>query len=142
MQCYRAVPGEQTLSIRLEPGHNDPGYMGIGYEQCEGPIFADSVFRNGDPLPKLGPLRRDGRVISAPCEAAAGIFNVAVHWTEDLSSPWNQRCWQSAWRKRGDELTRAEIATDAPAVAYMTVVDERGALSSSAFIGPGVEAKP
>jgi dienelactone hydrolase len=135
MRCYRAVPAEQTFSIRLQPHHNDPAFMGTALDQPEIPLFADAVFRGADPLPHVGEPQREGRTIRATCTSRDELFHKALHWTSDLESPWSQRRWSSAYAAMEGDQIRGELPTDDETVAYFTVADVRGAVISSPFFG-------
>jgi len=135
MQCSQAVPGEQTFSIRLQPGHNDPAFMGTALDQQEIPMFADTVFRGAPPLPKLGEPRRDGRTVCASCANIEAMFGCAMHWTEPTDLPWPSRRWSSVRAEVAAGEIRATLPIDGPAVIYFTVAEFRGVVMSSPFAG-------
>jgi cephalosporin-C deacetylase-like acetyl esterase len=134
MSCYHAIPdARKTLSIRLHRHHNDAGYMGTAFDHLEPMIFADTVFRHGPAMPRLGTLHRNGCHVTIDYQSDVGLFSSSVHWTDADGRPWQQRKWNSAWANIADGVITAEIDTDAPTVVYATAVDLRGALSSSPF---------
>jgi hypothetical protein len=135
MQSYRAVPGPATLSVRVKPCHCSPQYVGACYEHVETPIFTDSVFRGSEPMVKVEPPRVEGRRITADFTTPVGAFTASAHWTDQLDRPPGERVWSSAFTEKSERSVTAEIGTDRPAIAFVTLVDQRGAMSSSEIVG-------
>jgi hypothetical protein len=119
------------LCVHAGPGHTDPRGLGMG-EQPTPYLFADSIFRGAPPLAQLdAPVVNENRLTLAyrsdlPIEVAA------LHWTSDLEKSWTDRTWQAAW---ADIATAGQVTADLPAQcplqAFITTIDQRGALVSS-----------
>jgi dienelactone hydrolase len=135
-KSYQLPQGPVTLCIRVRMPHGHPP----GWAPVEIGIFADSVLRDGTPLPQIEKPKLDNGFASAGFRSETAVSLAELHYTTD-EGPWQKRNWQS---QAAPPLDRAKMGGAAirlpdqrPIVYYLTVTDERGALVST----PHVELK-
>ncbi len=125
-KCYRLVPGPVDVRIEVRMPHGHPQ----GWAPKEIGLYVDSVLRGGDPLPKLGPMTTAGATVSAPVAAKAPVVKGQIHFTHD-TGPWQKRAWQSADAALAEGTVRADLPARRPIVYYLSVTDQRGAMTST-----------
>ncbi|MGD9646199.1 MAG: serine hydrolase [Pirellulales bacterium] len=126
MKSFAAVPGKKHLRVTVNMPHSHPA----GWAPAEIGLFIDQQLRGGEPLPAVGEIMIDNGKLTASCDSATELAGAELHFTTD-TGPINQRSWKS----RPATLESGRIIVDAPpdeATAwFVTVVDERGAVTSS-----------
>ena len=126
-----------TLCVTVNMPHSHPD----GWKPQEIGLFVDSVLAGGKPLVKLGsPSVRtgEGPTTLRADVSDAPIKSAALHFTSD-DGRWQTRKWTSAPAEVSGGRVVGTIAAGTRArVAFLTVVDERGATVSTAHVGiPG-----
>lgn len=109
----------RTLVIRLEHSH-------IGFELS--PVFriADSVLKNGVPLPKLGPISEKNGIASAKIlNRGKGIRLPQLCYTKG-NGPLSQRLWLNTPAKCAGDTISARIP-EGVTQYYLTAFDEKDA---------------
>lgn len=130
-KCYRATRGPRTLCITVKMPHGHEA----GWARPEIQAFIDSFLKRGlgdVGLAKVGPPGIDGKKVHVVFDGGAAMQKAEIHWTTDLSKPWQQREWKTSL---GDvvglhEVT-AELPTERPAVFFLTLTDARGSVVST-----------
>lgn len=125
-KSYRAVPGraDVRIEVRMPHGHK------AGWAPQEIGLYVDSILRDGAPLPHLGELKIEGNVVSASFDATAPVVAGHLHFTTDTGN-FKQRKWQSVEATIGDNQVRATLPEDRPLMYYLSVTDQRGAMTST-----------
>lgn len=122
---YTAAPGPHTLAVRVAMPHgHDPGQR-----PEEIAAFADSILRDGPPLPRI--IQRDGEPgdVAYEVDAPRPLARAELVFTRQEGA-WPEREWETLpARIDGDTIT-AGVPEDA-VMCYVNVVDERGLLVSS-----------
>ncbi len=127
-KSYDHVPEEKWIRIEVRMKHSHPD----GWAPAEIALFADRIFKGEPPLPKLGPIQRQGRRIRAKVTAAVPVAAAHLNYTLD-SGRWQQRRWQTApaqWNEK-EHLVEAELPDPPPTAFYLDVVDKRNAMVST-----------
>ncbi len=125
-KCYRAVPGQVDLRIQVRMPHGH----GVGWAPKEIGLFADSVLTGGKPLARLGKLETaDGRA-KATVTAEVPVVAGQLHYTSDTGK-WQDRKWETIDAKAADGAVSAPLPQARPLVYYLSVTDQRGAMTSS-----------
>jgi len=125
-KSYRCVPGPHDVRIQVRMPHSHPA----GWAPKEIGLYVDSVLRGGDPLARLGPMKTVDGKVSASCTAKVPVVSGQLHHTTD-GGPWPKRTWHSAEAELTDAGVRAELPTERPLVYYLSVTDQRGAMTST-----------
>jgi hypothetical protein len=125
-KSYRQVPGPRDLRIQVRMPHGHQA----GWAPKEIGLFVDSVLRGGDPLARLGPMSTVDGKVSAPSTAKVPVASGQLHYTTD-GGPWPERTWHSVEAELADGVVRAELPTERPLVYYLSVTDQRGAMTST-----------
>lgn len=125
-KCFELVPGADIrIEVRMPHGHPQ------GWAPKEIGLYVDSVLRGGRPLPKLGPLNVEGNTARASLKGTA--VSAQLHYTLD-SGPWQKRNWVSAAAKLADGQATADLPAGRPIVFYLSVTDDRGAMTSTCIV--------
>jgi dienelactone hydrolase len=126
-KSYRLPRGPRTLCIRLRMphGHGDAG---------EGPreifTFADSVLKNGAPLPRLTGQGRDGNQVWATFQSASKIAKAELNVTRDAGK-WPARKWEAL---PAQVEASGRVTATLPAgttVYYLNLFDDRDCVVST-----------
>jgi dienelactone hydrolase len=139
LKSHRAVYHRATsrLCVHGGPGHTDPRCLGQG-EQPTPYLFADSVFRGGPPLAQLSQPRIEGGKLAIDYTSEIPLAIAGLQYTHELDKPWTDRTWQAAI---ADSSTpgriEATLPTGAALQAFITTIDDRGALVSSEPVDVG-----
>ncbi len=127
-KSYDLVPGEKwiRIEVRMKHGHFE------GWAPAEIGLFADSILKGAPPLPKLGPMEREGRRIRAKAASALPIVEAHLNYTLD-SGRWQDRRWHtvSAQWKEPQHVVEADLPDPPPTAFYLDVVDKRKAMTST-----------
>lgn len=124
-RSYRAAPGPHTLCLRVRMPH---GHDGPGESPEEIRFFADSLLREGTPLPRV--MRQgtaDGEVW-AEYMAETPVRSAELVYTMDRGM-WAQRHWEQTPAVVEPGRVTARLPAQATAW-YLNLIDERGAIVS------------
>jgi acetyl xylan esterase AXE1 len=131
-QSYRAARGPRTLSVTVRPSHNDPQLADMGWERPEVYLFADAIFRGTAGLATITRMDIRGYEVHVGYESSVPLQNAAIHWTTDVEREGSGCQWHSAFAARvSDGQVRAELPQDRPVLAFLTLMDRRGAVIST-----------
>ncbi len=123
---YRATPGPDTLAIRLRMPHSH----GSGWAREETGVFADSILRDGTPLPKIAAQGREGDTAWMTVESETALATAELLYTCDTNEAWPERPWESV----PAQIEGARVSATVPegaTVYFLNVTDDRGLLVSS-----------
>lgn len=125
-KSYREAPGPHTLAIRLAMPHGQEQ----GAAPPEIPVFADSLLRGGDPLPKITAQGRDGHHVWVSFESKVPIQRAELNVTKDTGN-WPDRKWvaQPAALDPAGRVTAT--LPEGARVYYVNLLDARGCVVSS-----------
>lgn len=130
-KSYRLPGSPHTLCIRVRMPH---GHGGAGENPAEIKHFADSILKEGEPLPKVTSQGLDARKAWATYDSEVPIEKAELTFTTD-SGPWQKRLWKTAPAKIDEQSKR--ISADLPestTVFYLNIFDARGAVASTEHI--------
>jgi len=147
-KSYQLPKGPVTLCIRVRMPHGHPP----GWAPVEIGLFADSVFREGAPLPSIG---KAAIITEGPEQALGMVFTdfqspafrqivaTELHYTTDVG-PWQKRTWHTqpaggrsklkTGLKTEGTVQVSKLPDKRPIVFYMSVTDDRGALVSTPHV--------
>jgi dienelactone hydrolase len=128
-KCYRLVPGRVDLRIEVRMLHSHPH----GWAPAEIGLYVDSVLKGGMPLPRLESIEREGGRAWADFTAAVPVVQGQLHYTTD-GGKWQDRRWESLPATVAEGRVSAELPAARPIVYYLSVTDERGAMTSTAHV--------
>ena len=134
-KCYRLVSTPVTLGITPTLRHSHQA----GWAPVEIGLFADSVLRDGAPLPRLGAMQTAGETASANFESKVPVTKAQLHFAK-AEGVWQKRSWTSVDATiKGQEVSAKIPAAPRPLVYFLTVTDNRGATVSTphALLGDG-----
>ncbi len=121
------VPTDLCVTVGMPHGHPE------GWNPKEIGLFVDSVLKQGAPPPRLANPEVDSDRVSARVTSRRPIHKAKLHITTD-AGPWQTRKWTSRDARIDDSRVSATLPTARPIVAFFTVEDERGAVSSSPHV--------
>ncbi|MGC9318357.1 MAG: alpha/beta hydrolase family protein [Armatimonadota bacterium] len=122
---YRAAPGPRTLCIRVRMPHgHEPGWS-----PAEIYVFADSILRDGPPLPHFAGQERRGGTITARVHSEVPLARAELVFTRD-GGLWPEREWETAPAAIDGGVITAKVPEGAR-LYYLNAIDERGLLVSS-----------
>ena len=99
---YRLPTGSRTLCIRLRMPH---GHGGAGENPEEIRVFADSILKQGTPLPVITDSGGEGTSVWATYTAKLPVVKAELNFTKD-SGRWQDRKWESIPAElTGDRVT-------------------------------------
>ncbi len=122
-KSYRAVPGPVDVRIQVRMPHGHPQ----GWAPKEIGLYVDSVLGEGDPLPKLGPMKTADGKATAAFTTKVPVEKGHLHYTTDVGN-WKGRNWQTADAKIANGTVSAELPPQRPLVYYLSVTDRREAM--------------
>jgi dienelactone hydrolase len=134
-KSYEAVPHFDDLSnpdrlcltLRMTHGHE------AGWAPKEIGLFVDAALKGGDTLAKLTPPTVNGETIRCRVASKVPVERARLLYAVD-SGPWQERAWAEVEAKRVGDGVEATLPPDRPLVAFLNVVDARGAVASSPHI--------
>lgn len=130
MKSFRAVPGEKNLRIQVNMSHGHPP----GWEPIEIELFIASKINAGQGLARISKPEIKNGIISAEFAAEVPVKEAALHWTTDVGLL-SKRIWHSSsLTKFQPNLITAPQPPAESTIWYLTVTDERGAMTSSEVI--------
>ena len=125
-KSYRLVRGPRTLcvTVRMPHGHH------VGWKPKEIGLFVDSVLAGGKPLAQFEKVSRDGKNVTGTFRTSLPAKEATLHYTTDAGI-WKDRKWQSKPAELAGNQVRATLPADEGIVYFLTVTDQRGAVSST-----------
>jgi sialate O-acetylesterase len=126
-KTYRTAQGPRTLSMKLRMPHGHPP----AGDPREITIFADSILRGGEPLPKLLGQGRDRDSVWATYSATVRIEKAELLYTRDRGD-WRERHWETAAADldpNGKKVTAR--LPQGTTVYFLNLTDSRGCIVST-----------
>jgi dienelactone hydrolase len=123
---YQLPKGPRTLCVRLRMPH---GHGGAGENPKEIQVFADSILRNGPPLPVVTASGRSGTNAWATFETKISMVKAELNFTRDTGR-WQDRKWESI----PADVKAGRISADLPEgtrVYYFNLFDARDCVVST-----------
>ncbi len=121
------VPVDLCVTVKMPHGHSQ------GWTPKEIGLFVDNVLGRGQPLARLADPSIVAETISSQVTNGRPIRTAKLHTTTD-TGPWPGREWTTTDVKVDGEKLSADLPKNRPIVAYFTVEDDRGAVSSSPHV--------
>jgi len=118
-KSYRLPAGARTLAIRVRMPH---GHGPAGEAPKEIQVFADSLLRGGDPLPKITGQGRDGNPIWATFESKLPIAKAELNFTRDRGH-WQDRKWDTIPAQLSGPGKVVAALPDRVSVYYLNLFD-------------------
>ncbi|MEI7732050.1 MAG: acetylxylan esterase [Verrucomicrobiota bacterium] len=125
-KSYRLPTGGRNLCIRLRMPH---GHGGAGEKPKEIQIFADSLLKDGAPLPRVTAQGREARTAWATCESKVPVAKAELCFTRDTGK-WQDRKWELAPAQLVAGKATAPLP-DQTKVYYFNFTDERECVVST-----------
>jgi hypothetical protein len=128
-KSWLLVKGPRTLCVTVRMKHSHPD----GWAPKEIGLFADSMLKDGKPLPQFkGEPRLDGDTVSVEVGGDVPIERADLHFTTDAGA-WNQRVWNSQPALLVDGSVVAKLPQTESIVYFLTITDQRGAVVSTGY---------
>lgn len=127
-QSAQAVSGPSTLRFELRMRHGH----GAGWRPSEIYAFADSIVKDGLPLPKLTQPKITADQVTASFSSAAKVTQSQLLYTRDTGL-WPERKWETAPAMMSDSMISATVPAGA-SVVFFNLSDERNLMVSSEFV--------
>jgi len=126
-ESYRLPRGDRAVSLRVRMPHTQEAAMNAP----EIHAFADSLFRGGEPLPKVSIRRREGMKVGVNFQSKTPVKKVELNYTTD-AGPWAKRRWETI---EAEMDLAAGMATgtlpEGTAAYFFNVIDSRGLVVST-----------
>jgi len=127
-KSYRATPAPRTLCTRINMAHSHSA----GQTPPEIHAFADSILKDGTPLPRITKQGADW----LEYESATRIIRAEINFTLD-SGEWRKRKWQTNSATLDAEKHRVTaVIPEGAKVYFLSIMDDRGLVVSSEHITP------
>ncbi len=129
-QSYRQPKGSRTLCIRLRMPH---GHGGPGENPEEIRVFADSILRDGEPLPTITAQGREGERVWATYQSQRRVVKAELNVTKDLGA-WQERHWEAL---PAQLEANGRVTATLPAgvtVYYLNLYDDRDCVVSTEHV--------
>jgi dienelactone hydrolase len=123
---YRLPQSPRVLCIRLRMPH---AHGGAGENPEEIRVFADSILKQGTPLPAITRSGRDGPSVWATFEAKVPVVKAELNYTKD-TGPWPDRRWEAIPARLSANQVSAELPSGTR-VYYINLFDERECVIST-----------
>lgn len=124
-KSYRTARGSRTLCVRLRMSH--------GQESGEMPeeirVFADSILKGDDPLPRITNQGRDGSQVWATFESRLPLSKAELNYTKD-SGKWPDRQWESVPAGVQGGKVSASLP-EGTTTYYLNLFEDRGCVVST-----------
>jgi dienelactone hydrolase len=122
---YRLPKGPRSLCVRLRMPHG----QGEGAKAPEIQFFADSILKDGIPLPTITGQGREGTNVWATFTSKATVTKAELNYTKDTGN-WEKRKWETLPAKLMDNKFTAALPAETR-VYYLNLTDERGCVAST-----------
>jgi dienelactone hydrolase len=129
-QLVTKAPVYLCVTVKMPHGHSQ------GWTPKEIGLFVDSVLKDGRRPPQLAMPEVSQDRISTHVRGRQAVQKAKLHVTTD-TGPWKERNWSSSDAKIEGNQVSAALPMERPIVAFFTVEDERGAVSSSPHVTVG-----
>ncbi len=129
-KSYRAAPGDRTLCIRLRMPHGH-GPAGEGPQEIG--VFADSILKDGAPLPTFTGQGRDGASVWATYESAVPIARAELNYTLATGN-WPDREWIAAPASLDEPGKVTATLPEGTRVYYINLFDDRDCVVSTEHV--------
>ena len=126
-KSYRLPVGPRTLCIRLRMPH---GHGAAGEAPKEIHVFADSILKGGDPLPRITGQGRNGTQAWATFESAHPLKKAELNVTKDTDPKWPERKWE-ALPAQVEAGRVTAILPEGVTVYYLNLFDDRDVVVST-----------
>ncbi|MGE5531674.1 MAG: alpha/beta hydrolase family protein, partial [Bacteroidota bacterium] len=128
-KSYMLPQGPRTLAIRMRMPHGH-GPAGEGPEEIR--VFADSILKGGDPLPKFTGSGRDGNTVWGTFESTVPIEKAELTFTK-ATGPWKERLWEALPARVEEGMVTAELP-EGVTVYYLNLFDKRNCVVSTEHV--------
>jgi len=129
-KSYRLPKGPSTLCIRIRMPHGH----GPGEAPREIHAFADSILKDGDPLPRITGQGRDGRKVWAAFEGKRPVVKAELCFTRDRGR-WQTRRWDALPATLAPGKATATLP-EGTTVYFLNLFDDRGCVVSTEHVEP------
>ncbi len=125
-KSYRLPRGSRTLCLRLRMPH---AHGGAGENPVEIQAFADSILREGRPLPSVTRTGREGHQVWATFSNPTSVVRAELNLTRDHGR-WQDRQWEAIPAAVNQNRVSAKLP-DGARVFYFNLYDDRGCVVST-----------
>lgn len=126
-KSYFAVKGPMTLSLKVRLPH---GHI---WTFPEVDCFVDSVLKNGEPLPKLNPMKISDGLATTSFAAKVPVTKAELNYTSDTGE-WQKRLWKTVPADMVDGKVTARLPVERPLVCFLSVTDQRNVTVSTPHV--------
>jgi dienelactone hydrolase len=128
-KSYLLPKGPRTLAVRIRMPHGH-GPAGEGPEEIK--VFADSILKGGDPLPRFTGTGRDANTVWATFESKVPIEKAELTFTK-ATGPWKERLWEALPARVEEGTVTAELP-EGVTVYYLNLFDNRNCVVSTEHV--------
>ena len=126
-KTYRTKPGQRSVVLKLRMPH---GHAPAG-DPREVVVFADSITRGGQPLPRIMAQGHEGGIAWARFSSSTPITKAELLYTKDRGE-WMARHWDTQPATLDRRAGRAEShIPDGAAAWFLNLTDSRGCIIST-----------
>ena len=126
-KSYEQVEGPMTLSVRIRLPH---GHI---WTFREVDCFVDSVLKDGEPLPKLKPMKVTAGVATSSYASRVPVTKAELNYTTETGE-WQKRLWKSVPAEVVNGKITAQLPVERPLVCYLSIIDERDVTVSTPHV--------
>jgi dienelactone hydrolase len=126
-KSYRQVKGPLTLSVKVRLPH---GHI---WTFSEVDCFVDSVLKNGEPLPKLKPMKITGGLATTTSSSKITVTKAELNYTSEVGE-WQKRLWKTVPAEMTNGRVTARLPVERPLVCYLSVTDQRNVTVSTPHV--------
>jgi dienelactone hydrolase len=126
-KSYLAVQGPMTVSVKVRLPH---GHI---WTFNEVDCFVDSVLKDGEPLPRLKPMKITDGAATAALAAKVPVTKAELNYTSDTGE-WQKRLWKTVQAEMVKGKVTARLPLERPLVCYLSVTDERDVTVSTPHV--------
>lgn len=125
-KSYELVKSPRTVSVQIRLPHGHIWTFG------EVDAFINSHLKKGEPLAKLGEVKRHGDRVSAEITSKVKLKSAQLLYAI-ATGPWSTREWKSIAAELRDGKVEAKLPGEKPIVYFLSVTDERGLQVSTPY---------
>ena len=126
-KSYRLPKSPRTLCLRLRMPHGH-GPAGEGPKEIQ--VFADSLLKGGDPLPRITGQGRENNQVWATYESKVAVTKAELNCTKDTGK-WQDRKWEAAPAQLDGKGKVTATLPENISVCYINLFDERDCVVST-----------